>query len=73
MEFIRDLDENGKVIEPPNIRECSKMYLHCMRNVKRVDGSIEFILLEKGAFGSYESMTGIDSLSSYYLFGENMV
>ena len=31
------------------------MYLRCMRNNERTNGSIDYRLLEVGVFGSYES------------------
>lgn len=56
MVIIRGLDENGRMIEPLNIKNRSEMYLRCMRNNERINDSIDYRLLEIGVFGSYESI-----------------
>lgn len=53
MAIIRDLYKNYMVIEPWNIREWSKMYLHYARNVEWGDDSINHRLLDLGVFQIY--------------------
>lgn len=46
-----DLDESDMVIEPLNSREWEKVYMHFMKNAQRVNGSIDYRILEIGVFG----------------------
>lgn len=59
------------MIESSNIKEWSKIYLHCMRNVEWEDGLTNYRLLEIGVFGIYESTSSSasdnHSLSFYSL------
>lgn len=43
------------------------MYLHCVRNVELVDGSIDYRLLDVGVFGIYESISSYVSDCDYFL------
>lgn len=46
-----DLDESDMVIEPLNSKEWEKVYMYFMKNTQRVNGSIDYRILEIGVFG----------------------
>lgn len=54
IEIIRELYERGNATKPSNNRELMKLYKH-MNNFRRVDGTINYMLVGVGMFGSYES------------------
>lgn len=66
MAIIRELDENGNIIEPCNIIELVNKYEYYMKNTKRVDRTINYKHLKIGMFESYQricnSNCDIDSL-----------
>lgn len=50
------------MIEPSNNIELTKLYEYCMRNVRRIDEPMDYKLLKKWMFGSFEST--LDSRSN---------
>lgn len=53
-----------------NLLEVTKIYEYCLNNSRQVDGTIDYMLLKIGMFGSYEitSNYSSDSDSLFILF-----
>lgn len=55
MMIIRNLDGNNNVIEPTNCVEYIEMWNHCVRNVRWLDGTVDYNLVELGMLGRYNN------------------
>lgn len=65
MPIIMDLGESEKVVESFNGSDWTNLYLYCMKNVERVDETVNYKLLEIGMFGSYESIYDYSGNNDY--------
>lgn len=61
MAIIRDLDENGNLVEPSNRDERIILWNYSYRNTKYLDEMVYYKLVELGMFDSCESFTSSDN------------
>lgn len=63
--IIRELNDNGNMIEISNSRELKKLYENCMKNARQVDMTIDYKILKIGMLGSYENTSDSSSDSDH--------
>lgn len=61
MEIIRDLNEEGGLVEPFTHDDCIAMLNYCYKNSRHPDKTVDYRLVELGMFRSCENYLNFES------------